>query len=286
MKSRWLINLLLLLAIAGLGLVARYEPGIDKPDAVQPITAIAADAIQRIHINRPIRDDLVLLKHPDGNWWIDRVTPLPAEPFKVRALARLAEQAPVRSYPANDMNLEALQLDPPYATAILNDTAVEFGNLEPLDDLRHVRVNDQVHLIPDNYLRLMEVSFTQFVRSHLFDTGTRVTAIQLPGLLVRETDNNWETEPPQEDVSADVLQQFLSLWQQAQAVTIQPGDPALDGEPVEVTLAGVTEPVQFLIIAREPELVLARPDYGITYRMGNRAEALLTLDAAVADDRD
>jgi hypothetical protein len=285
MTSRWLVNLLLLMTMVALGLVALYEPGIDKPAEAQAITALTAGQVERIHINRPLRDDLILVKHAQGDWWIDRATPLPADDFKVRALTGLVEQKPLRSYPATELQLADLQLDPPYAAAIFNDIAIEFGNLEPIDDLRYVRVNDRVHLIPDNYLQLMETSFTQFVRNRLFDAKSRVTAVQLPGLLVRETDNDWATEPPQQ-LSADILQQFLSIWQEAQAIAVQAGNPELDGEPVDISLAGAAQPVRFLIIAREPELILARPDYGIQYRMGNRAEALLTLDAAESDSKD
>lgn len=285
MKSRWTINLLLLAAIIILGLIVRYEPGIEAPEKTQAITGIKAGQVHRIHVNRPTFPDLVLEKQANKQWLIERAAPVPADDFKVRALARLAEQMPARSYPADKMNLAALQLDPPYATAILNDISIEFGLLEPINDLRYVRVNDQVHLIPDNYLQLMETSFTQFVRPDLFDKAEQITAIQLPRLLVRKTDNGWETQPPQ-SVSDKALQQFFDSWQQASTHHIQPANPEQDGEPIKVSLANATSPVQFLIIARDSDLVLARPDYAIQYRMGNRSEAMLTLEAAQADIKD
>ncbi len=285
MKSRWTINLLLLVTIIILGLIARYEPGIETVKKTEAITDLKVGQIHRIHINRPLRSDLVLARQADKQWLIERATPVPADGFKVRALSRLAEQRPARSYPADSMNLAELQLDPPYATAILNDISIEFGLLEPIDDLRYVRVNDQIHLIPDNYLQLMETSFTQFVRPTLFNKAEQITAIQLPRLLVRKTDIDWETQPPQSANKA-ALQQFFDIWQQASTQHIRPADPEQDGEPVEVSLANNTSPIQFLIIARKPDLVLARPDYGIQYRLGNRSEAMLTLDAAQADIKD
>ena len=285
MSSRSIVNLLLLLAIVILGLLARYEPGIEAPADLQAITDIKVDQIHRIHINRPIRDDLVFIKQADKQWTMESVVPLPADSFKIRALARLAEQKPVRSYAANEMNLADLQLDPPYASAIVNDTAIEFGILEPIDNLRYVRVNDSVHLIPDSYLRLMETGFSQFVRPGLFGENERINTIQLPDLLVRKTETGWETEPTQ-TVTAEVLEQFLATWQQASSLHIQPANPAQDGEPVEISFTSNTPPVRLLIVARDPELVLARPDYGIQYRMGNRSEAMLSLDAAKADAKD
>ncbi len=285
MKSRWIVNLLLLLGIAALGLIARFEPGIEPPAELGAITSLNADDVHRIHINRPIREDLVLLRQSPEHWVIDRPAPLPAEDFKVRALARLAEQKPVRSYPVKDMDLAALQLAPPYATAVLNDTPVEFGNLEPIDGLRYVRVGDQVYLIPDNYLPLMEAGFTQFVRQRLFAEGARIQAIHVPHLSITRSDTGWLLEP-EAQVSADVVQQFVEIWQEASAISIQPANPELTGEPVQIQLQGDEAPVTLQIISREPELLLVRPDYGVQYRMGNRSEAMLTLDAAKADVAD
>jgi len=286
MKSRWIVNLLLLLAIVILGVVARFEPGIETPTAKPAITSLAQTDVHRIHINRPIRDDLVLVRRTSGHWWLERSTPLPADDFKVRALTRMAEQKPVRSYPADDLDLAALQLDPPYATAILNDTAVEFGNLEPIDDLRYVRVGDQIHLIPDSYLQLMETDFTQFVRNRLLEKGARIAALRLPGFSLTHTDQGWQLNPAQEDIGTDTLQAFIDSWQDASSLNVQAADPDKVGERVEVRLEGLDRPVIFQIISRAPELVLTRPDYAIQYRMGNRGEAMLTLDATKADVKD
>ena len=285
MTSRWIVNLLLLLGIAALGLIARFEPGIEQPREIAAITSLKTDEVHRIHINRPIRDDLVLLRQSPEHWVIDRAAPLPAEDFKVKALARLAEQKPVRSYPVKDMDLAALQLAPPYASVILNDTPVEFGNLEPIDGLRYVRVGVQVYLIPDNYLPLIEAGFTQFVRQRLFAEGARIQAIHVPRLSVTHSDTGWLLEP-ENQVSADVVQQFVEIWQEASAIGIQPANPELAGDPVQIQLQGEEAPITLQIISREPELILARPDYGIQYRMGNRSEAMLTLDAAAADVKD
>ena len=285
MKTRWIINLLLLLAIAILGLVAHFEPGIEAPQENPAITSLQPADVHRIHINRPIRDDLVLVRRTEDHWLLERSTPLPADDFKIRVLTRLAEQKPVRSYPGADMDLAALQLDPPYATAILNDTAVEFGNLEPIDDLRYVRVGDQVHLIPDNYIQLMETGFTQFVRPRLFDKGARIIALRLPGLGLSRTDQDWQLDPAQE-ITTDAVQAFIQTWQDASGLNVRAADPDKPGEPVEVLLEGSETPITLQIVSREPELVLARPDYGVQYRMGDRSTAMLTLDAAKADTKD
>ena len=285
MKSRWIINLLLLLAIGILSLVAVFEPGIEAPPEAQTVTALALDQVRRVHINRPVRDDLVLLKTGAGNWILERTPALPADNFKVNALIRLVEQKAVRSYPVSELELSQLQLDPPYATAIFNDAAIEFGSLEPLEGLRYLRVADRVLLVPDLYQHLIEAGYSQFVRRRLFGEGSRISRISLPDFSISREGGSWSVEP-QQQASADDLQLFIERWQNAAALNVQAADAAEGGEVVDIVLADREQSIKFLITAREPELVLVRPDLAIQYRMGSSGASLLTLTKPGADDQD
>ena len=283
MKSRWIINLLLLAAIGILILVAYFEPGIDEQAETPAITILKKDQLHRIHLNRPVRDDLVLVKTATQGWVIGHTPELPADDYQVNALQKLAEQNAVRSYPAAELDLAQLQLDPPYATAILNDTAIEFGNLEPLEGLRYVRVADQVHLIPDLYLHLIDAGYTQFVRRRLFAENTDIASIAVPGFSIAKADQGWTVEPPQE-VSADNMQQFVERWRDATCLNIQAADSTAEGETIELIQADSGQHINFMISAREPELVLVRPELGIQYRMGELGESLLSLTPPESGD--
>ena len=285
MKSRWAINIVLLAAIGILSLVVRFGPDIDQQPETASITSLKKDQLRRVYINRPVREDLVLLKDDAGRWNIEHTPVLPTDSLQVNTLLRLAEQKAVRSYPADELDLTQLQLAPPYATVILNDTAVEFGNLEPLDGLRYVRVADRVHLIPDTYIQLIELSYTQYVRRRLFEKGARIKSIALPGFSIRKTEQNWDVEPAQE-ISADDLQAFIERWQDATSLNIQTAGPAAGSGTVEITLAGNAGSINFLIASREPELVLVRPDMGIQYRMGSTGGELLTLTPPAAKEQE
>ena len=285
MKSRWIINLLLLIAIGILILVAYFEPGIDEQSETPPITAVRKDQLRRIHLNRPVRTDLVLQRTGAQRWVIEHTPELPADNYQVNMLQRLAEQKAVRSYASSELDLAQLQLDPPYATAILNDSVIEFGNLEPLQGLRYVRVADRVHLIPDLYLQLIEASYTQFVRRRLLDENTRIASISVPGFSVVKTHQGWTVEP-QQQVSADTLQQFVDRWQVATGLNIQAADSSIDGDKVELILADSGQRLNFVISARQPELVLVRPDLGIQYRMGELGDSLLSLTVPEPEDQE
>jgi len=274
MKSRWLTNLLLFTTIVILTLIARYEPGIETPQT-QTLTALQADRIDRLRITRPLRDELALTRDAGGFWWITREPRLPADPYQVKALTRLAEQVVTRSYPVDELDLAQLDLDPPRASLTLNDTQIDFGGIDALENLRYLRVGDRVSLVPDLYLYLVEAGYTQFVRRQVLPQQARITAIALPGVTLQREKSGW-TLSPEQAVPADALQQFIDDWQTATAINVRETDPSPVGEYIRIHLAGQQQPVELVITSRKPELVLARPAFGIEYRMGNLASRLLS----------
>jgi hypothetical protein len=278
MKSRWVINILLIVAIIILALVARYQPGIEAPPEPRTLTSLRADDIQTIRINRPLRNDLLFRKKGNA-WTIDREPALPAEDAQVRALLKMAGHTAVRSYPAEELDLARLALDPPYATVTLDGTAIDFGSLEPLEELRYARVGDQVHLISDMYQHLIEGDHTRFVRRRLLAAQARIVSVELPDVSLVKSAGGWEIEPPAA-VSADALQQLVDNWQQASALTVRPVEDAPDDAPAVTLMLEPDRQIRFLIAAREPELVLIRPDFALQYHMGDRAGNLLEVPEA------
>jgi hypothetical protein len=284
MRSRWFINVLLFLSIALLMLVARHEPGIDKTPETQAVTTLQKDQVDRIHIMRPVRDDLLLQRQDNGEWTVQRTPPLPADSLRVASLLKLVEQEPVRSYRVDELDLAKLQLDPPAATLLMNDVRLEFGGLEPLQELRYLRVGERVHLIPDMYQHLIDARFTLFVRRRLFSDGSRIVALRLPGLSLHRSEQGWEVTPEQ-SVSADALQRLIDRWQQAEALLVQPAEDPVDGDGIEIELENPSRHVTLVIAESDAELVLVHPATGIRYHMGDQRENLLslpTMDAAAS----
>lgn len=273
MKSRWITNLLLLLAIAILSLIAHFKPGIDKPDAAVYLTMLKQDEVTRIQLERSLLPELLLVRHNDS-WFIEQNPRLPADTFQVNALSRLAEQTVERSYSVTELDLAQAGLAVPENRVTLNQQELVFGSIDPLEGLRYVRLGETVHLIEDLYQNQIQASYTNFVRRRLFADNASITALKLPGLQLQQLSGQWQLTPEQ-DISADRLQLFIDGWQSASALNIQKMDAELTGETISVTLAGQEKPVEFIIQARETELVLARPDFGIQYKLGNRSSNLL-----------
>ena len=218
----------------------------------------------------------MLTRQPGGGWAIAGHTVLPADQLQVSALTRLAQQKPVRSYPVAELDLARLALEPPRASVMLNDIQVDFGDTEPLEGLRYVRVGAQVHLTPDLYQHLIDAGFSQFVQRRLLPEQASISSLSLPAFSVKKSDRDWVTEP-QQDVSADRIQQLIDNWQQASALSVKSADTSTAGERIEVVLDDPAQVVRFVIAAREPDLVLLRPDLGLEYHMGDLDDSLLAV---------
>lgn len=253
-----------------------FKPGLDNEITITRITSLSADQIQNIRIHRPLRNDLVLVKDNQHNWQLEYSPALPADQLQVNVLTGLAEQIAIRSYPASQLDLDKLQLDPAYATITLNQTTISFGNIDAIEDLRYTQVGDQVHLISDQYQPMIEARPTQLVRRALFSEHSKIREIRLPNLSLLKKDEQWVTEPEQ-PASAAEIQQFINAWQLATAQHIRADDQTASDVDIEIILDNPAQKVQLKIIARTPKLILLRPDYGIQYRMGDRAADLLAL---------
>ena len=280
MNKRLLLNLLMLIGVLALIAVVVYKPGIEPPIENPPLTDLEAEQITHINITRTDHE-LSLERRADG-WWISGEPAAPADPIQVGALLRLLETRPVRSYPADELDLEQLQLAPAQITLKLDSTEFRFGATDPLDNLRYVQLGDQVHLLRDNYQHILQGQRSQFTSRKLLPEGAVISAIQLPDrTLTKQEQGGWSVEPAPEKLSADAAQKLIRAWTNASALWVRNYQPAPNGKPVLIDLADGRQ-IRFELHQAEGETLLARPDLGLQYQMPEEsAKPLLELETAV-----
>jgi len=143
---------LLLLAIIAIALVAavlwvgRREYLRHPPT----LTALDPDAVTRIDLDIPAIASQAFERRADG-WWRVKPSEARGDDTRVQRLARLAATPTARWIPLPNITLSKVGLDHPSATLVLNGTRLEYGGLTAIDDLRYVRVGDQVALVPRQY---------------------------------------------------------------------------------------------------------------------------------------
>jgi hypothetical protein len=285
MSARTLLNLALALLVVLLGAVVWLRPGLEPEVAPAAIMALEPEQVSSINITR-LQDAPLGFRKKDDAWFIDSDLAIPADAFQVRAILALLKATSVRSYPAEAIDLVGPGLDPPQASIMFNGTRVAIGGIEPIDKLRYIRTGETIHLVEDRYQHLLNAGFNNFVQRQLLPEGASIIALQLPGLALQLQDSvNWQLEPENLDAGADAINALVNNWLRASALYVRRMEPGEYDSTISLTLKGENEPVVFTLISREPDLVLARPEWGIQYHLtadaGQELLALPTLPTAV-----
>jgi len=281
-NKRNLLNLVLLLVVAGLGLLAWLEPGRSPAPPALKITALDPAAIERIRIERPA--DTVEILRRDGRWQLTAPVAAPANTIRTDAIVSVAASDSLNQQPIAGLDLAAYGLDEPKARLHLNDVTIDFGATAPLDNRRYVRVGDTLHLIPDlRYYQLIG-HWSGYVSLRLLEEGTALQRIELPRLVLVNDNGSWVPEPRPEHWSADAATTLAQRWQSVQAMEVREHKEVASGEEIRLHVRGREQPLRFVIAAREPDLVLVRPELGLAYHLiAGQAQELLELASPAAN---
>ncbi|SEQ26985.1 protein of unknown function [Solimonas aquatica] len=281
------LNLLLLVLVAALAATVYFTRKKEEPKGA-PLTALNTDAIDRIRIEHPDRPALQLEKR-GSDWWLSAPVSAPCDPFEVATLLNLASASTQRSFKLSEVKPAELKLDPPQFSITLNDQKLAFGDVEPLEYRRYVQHGDTVSLIDDPAATSVDADYSDLLAKTLLPSDARLVAIQLPGLsLKRDADGKrWQAEPAPAAASADDLSRLVEAWRHARAMwnAAIPAQAAQSGQtpqPITLSLEG-GQTIQLLLISREPQLIIDRPDLKVRYTLSKAdADTLLSLKPAAA----
>ncbi len=278
--NRLTTHLLLLAVLVLLGLVAWFEPGREPPAAPTRLLAVDPAAITAVHIE-PADADAIVLERAGEQWWLRAPVVTRASGHRIEELLRrLTEARSLGTFAAPPDERERYGLTTPALRLTVDGHTIAFGGSTPIDSRRYVLVDGTLHTISDRLYYRLTGGFATFVSDRLLPDGAKIAALELPGLTLRSDQGRWQPEPAPESGSADAVAALVEGWRAARALEVLPGGRS-SSEQVHVTFTGSETPVAFHIIKRTPELMLARPDLGITYRLPpSAADDLLTLPSA------
>lgn len=287
MSTRTLLNLGLAALTLALGLLVYFKPGLAPETAPGPLIPQSdSDAIGHILVERGAREPLAFTRR-EGHWYLQQEDQaLPASQFQVQALLRLPRAIPAASYPATSLQLKTLGLQPPQASVTIGATTILLGTTEPLENRRYALLDDTVHLLDDRYQHLINADWSNFIERRLLPAGSAIRRLQLPDLtLSLSEDNTWQLSPADTDAVDAAVQQLPGNWTEATALYARRHDASREAiGTVVVELAGAGSPLTFSVLSHTPELVLARPDWGIQYHLHSEKNAeLFSLEQPAAE---
>jgi hypothetical protein len=272
------LNIALALVLAGLGLAIFFSQ--KKEEKKPPLTALVPENIARVTIEHPGAATIKLEKQ-GGVWWLTEPVKTEADKFEVNGILAIAtlEQKKVLS-PA-DVKLAELGLDPPQYSVTLDDQKLAIGGLEPLQFQRYIKSGEVLALTDDPPSAALDADYADLVNKSVIPDGADIQKIEVPGLtLAKGADGKWFVSPPDPAASADQMEKFAQAWRNAKSLWNEFDANAKDAKGDAVTLTLKDRTLTYLVVSREPQLQLERPEVGVRLNLSKAlAEELLKLPA-------
>ena len=161
---RWLINLALLVVLAGLVIVAQVERR--EVERGTRLTSLAPEAITRLELHRA-GEPVIRLQRGDDGWQMLAPFAVAADPDAIDKLLPVVDAQVSRTLPAAGLDLGELGLEPAPLRLLLDGLELGFGGTEPVAAQRYVQVGDMVHLTDDRFLPRLMTPAIELVSRHL-----------------------------------------------------------------------------------------------------------------------
>ena len=266
MRSRLLLTLCLLLAVIGLALFLVYGGDNKSEHADVTLTAIAPDTVNHIRILRRGQDEIRFEKQ-SGLWMMQNPYQLRAGDLRINSILNLLNAHSYAQYHSKDTQLSRFQLDQPQVSIEFNSARIDFGDTSPLGEQRYVLYNNVVHIINDALFQQLQAPAYFFLNTRLLPEHATITAVLLPGHAIRRQQTVWTVEPAL-NLSADKIVELANAWRDAEAISVSKYEDTAQHGNVRIEL-DKQDAIEFMIVHEPPQLILARPDLGIQYHLGD-----------------
>ena len=272
--SRNFLNLGLLVIVALLVTVIMWEPG-KQQDIISRLSALEADDINRIHIQRDALRDVELEKQ-NGNWQMLAPYRVAADETRVNALLKLTSTTSYVSFNSKGRKLADYGMQPVLAQVTFNDSLFQFGNLERISKRRYVLLPDhKIRLVTDLFYYQLRTNATQFVSPRLLNDTQRIKRLLLTNHQYEQKhDGSWLMTPTTSTIPADKLNAYIDNWQRVRASRISAAGESISDEQVSIELADGNSLV-FEIVRSEDETVFIRRGIGLQYHVSKQVADLL-----------
>jgi Domain of unknown function (DUF4340) len=269
MKSKVLLNLVLVLLLTGLVLYALLRPR-EEPEPGIRLTQLKRDEINRITVERRGSPTIQLHKH-DGGWRISAPLQTRADAIQVERLADIATATAKHRLPAGDPG--RYQLDPPQVKLTLNDQAFAFGGVNEVTYEQYVATAGAVYLVAPFYGQGIPTGVASLVSRKLLDDTEVPVGFDFGRYrIARDDRGTWTIAgafPAQQDktLSQDDFNRWADEWRFTSSLSVAPRSGPRGKERLVVKFKDGRK-VTMEIVQKQPEFLLVRSDENMQYRLG------------------
>jgi hypothetical protein len=269
MKSKVLVNLVLVLLLTGLVLYAFFRPKEQSDPGIR-LTQLKRNEITGITVERRGSPAIELQKR-DGGWRISAPLQTRADPIQVDRLTDIATATAKHKLPPGDSG--RYQLDPPQVRLTLNDQAFAFGRINDVTNEQYVATAGAIYLVAPFFGYGIPTEVGKLVSRKLLDDAEVPVAFDFGRYrIARDERGTWTTEGASTEqqgkaLSQDDFNRWADEWRFTSSLGAEPRRGARGREHLVVHFRDGKK-VAMEIVQKQPEFLLVRSDENMQYRFG------------------
>ncbi|MEY3747403.1 MAG: hypothetical protein RL194_862 [Pseudomonadota bacterium] len=273
MIKRWLVNLGLLLLIAGIVafLYLRPQPESEGQKAHE-ISSLKLGDFSRVSIEFPAKAPVVFEKI-DGYWRVTQPMNARADQMSVQRIISIVAATSMEKFSTE--NLEKFGLDQPKLKLKLDQEEFLFGTYNPVSSEQYMAYKDAVYLVAPTYSESAGYQLLEMLDKSPLKPTEKIAGFDFSWLEQWEDirlnldliDGKWVPSTDKAKPVQDELNEWLDItWVKAAAKSVEPYTPDRNATypSFRVKLQGGGH-VHFDKLQEAPELLLGRPDEGMIY---------------------
>lgn len=273
MASRVWLNLIMFATAACLAVFLYIKPSL-QPQTTYPISSLSKEDVQLIQISS--QHGIIELQQSNGDWLMIKPFQARADKTKVERILSLLSTASDYRLPLENLNRYGLAA--PIVQLQLNHELFAFGQIAPVSNHQYVMTQFGIFLVSPQHAMLLKVAPTELIDRRL------LSEVEIPQEFIFKTMHlkqveKWLLSPEVNDIqfSQDEINQWVNSWRVAQASYVTYNEHKIDETRETFTiLLQSGEPIRFLIVQQDPELILFRKDQFINYHfLGHSGNQLL-----------
>jgi hypothetical protein len=258
-------NAALAVIVVALGVFLYLRPATDA--AIEyPLSALNPQDALSLRVERAGAVPVVLEKRQDG-WFVTAPFTARADDSRVQRLLAIVEAKTAHRFPAGDRG--RFGLEPPQVRVVVDGQTFSFGLVNELTREQYVMAGDGIYAVHPRYGMALPATAADAASRQLFGPDEVPVRIQGRHFTVAQQDGKWVLTPGAGDLSQDDLIRWVEEWRLASALRVETRSAKSARDEIRFQLkSGATFTLG--VVARAPELVLARSDEKLQYHF--RAE--------------
>jgi hypothetical protein len=272
------LNVALAAVVAALGAWVYFKPARDAPVEF-PLSALKPSEARSIRVERPGEPPIVLEKH-EGAWRVTAPFAARGDDLRVQRLLEIVEAKTAHKLPATD--LARFELERPQASITIDGQAFAFGMVGAVAREQYVLTGGAVYTVHPRYGTALPASAGEVASRQLLAPGEAPLRIELKDFTVEQRDGKWTLSTGAGGLSQDDFIRWIEDWRLAGAARVEPAVKGKTVAEIRVRLKD-GKALTLGVLAREPELVVVRPDEKLQYHFRPEvAKRLLSPPGAAA----